>query len=267
MSDDLSPVPQSKDLLVINALNDWTCASCSGTGDLLKMQDEGPLCMTCADLDHLVFLPRGNATLTRRARKASTLSAVVVRFSRARQRYERQGVLVEEPALTQAEAECLADADARALRRAREEQRRDAGDVTFQAAFAEAIQRLYPGCPAGRARQIAEHTAVRGSGRVGRSTAGRNLDSEAISLAVAAAIRHNDTPYDSLLMSGVDRSEARRLVRDDVEGVLQAWAAEDLGHRPGEAPTPTLDESSGGTGGRAGFETSARAVRADRDTR
>ena len=42
----------------------------------------------------LVFLPAGNATLSRRAKQASRLSAVVVRFSRARKRYERQGVLV-----------------------------------------------------------------------------------------------------------------------------------------------------------------------------
>jgi hypothetical protein len=42
-----------------------------------------------------VFLPAGDAALSRRARKASTLSAVVVRFSRPRKRYERQGILVE----------------------------------------------------------------------------------------------------------------------------------------------------------------------------
>jgi hypothetical protein len=51
-------------------------------------------------MDHLVLLPSGgDAGLTRRARKASTLSAVVVRWSRTRQRYERQGLLVEPAAL------------------------------------------------------------------------------------------------------------------------------------------------------------------------
>ena len=63
--------------------------------------------------DHLVFLPRGDAALTRRASKYSTLRAVVVRFSRSRERYERQGLLVEEAALTRAEQECLSDAEAR----------------------------------------------------------------------------------------------------------------------------------------------------------
>jgi len=43
-------------------------------------------------------LPSGDAALTRRAKRASGLSVVVVRFSRARRRYERQGILVEEEA-------------------------------------------------------------------------------------------------------------------------------------------------------------------------
>jgi hypothetical protein len=54
-------------------------------------------------MDHLVFLPSGDAGLTRRAHRASELSAVVVRFSRTRKRYERQGLLVEGAALAQAE--------------------------------------------------------------------------------------------------------------------------------------------------------------------
>jgi hypothetical protein len=60
-------------------------------------------------LDHLIFLPSGNAALTRRAGKYSTLSAVVLQWSRARKRYERQGLLVEEAALQRAQKECLAD--------------------------------------------------------------------------------------------------------------------------------------------------------------
>lgn len=86
------------DLVVVAPLKEWTCTSCSGTGDLLLMQDPGPVCMDCAGLGHLVFLPAGDTGLTRRAHKASELSAVVVRFSRARKRYERQGLLVEQDA-------------------------------------------------------------------------------------------------------------------------------------------------------------------------
>jgi hypothetical protein len=59
------------------------------------VRDKGALCLSCADLDHLLFLPSGDAALTRRARKYSVLSAVVLRWSQARKQYERQGLLVE----------------------------------------------------------------------------------------------------------------------------------------------------------------------------
>ena len=61
--------------------------------------DRGALCLACADLDHLVFLPAGDAAVTRRARKCSALAAVVLKWSQARKRYERQGLLVEPQAL------------------------------------------------------------------------------------------------------------------------------------------------------------------------
>lgn len=63
-------------------------ASCIECGeDLGRMawitlvEDKGAICLSCADLDHLVFLPAGDAALTRRARKHSALSAVVLRKS------------------------------------------------------------------------------------------------------------------------------------------------------------------------------------------
>jgi hypothetical protein len=145
-------------------------------------------------MDHLVFLPSGDAALTRRARRGSGLSAVVVRFSRSRGRYERQGVLVEEAALEQAEAECLADAPARARRRERDALRRASADLKLQTEVAAAITDLYPGCPSERAQAIARHAATRGSGRVGRSAAGRALEEPALKLAVAASVRHQEPP-------------------------------------------------------------------------
>jgi hypothetical protein len=215
---------RSADLVVISPLNDWTCTACASTdGGWLVMEDRGPLCMSCADLAHLVFLPSGDAALTRRARKHSRLSAVLVRFSQARKRYERQGVLVEESAIEQAEAECLADEDARARRRKRERELRSSEDVKFQRELALEITRLFPGCPAARAEAIARHTADRGSGRVGRTAAARTLDPQAVTLALVAAVRHGDTDYDDLLMAGVHRAEARDSVRADVDQVLESW--------------------------------------------
>jgi hypothetical protein len=212
------------DLVVVQPVKDWTCAECGGTGSLLIMDDKGPLCLTCADMDHLAFLPSGDAALTRRAKKASLLSAVVVRWSRARKRYERQGLLVEEAALEQAEQQCLADEDARIRRRERDAERRADEDLELLAHLVMEIARLFPGCPAVRAEAIARHTSLRGSGRVGRSAAGRSLDEKAVTLAVVASIRHEDTEYDSLLMSGVPREAARDRVRPDIDRVLNGWA-------------------------------------------
>jgi hypothetical protein len=89
--------------------------------------------------------------------------------------------------------------------------------------MAQEIACLFPGCPAERAAAIAHHAAVRGSGRVGRSAAGRALEPDAIELAVAAAVRHQDTCYDELLMSGLDRAQARVEVRAEMRSVLDGW--------------------------------------------
>lgn len=213
------------DLVVIEPLNGFTCAGCGGSGPYLIMDDPGPLCLACADLDHLVFLPAGDAALSRRARSGSGLSAVVVRFSRSRKRYERQGILVEEEALARAEEQCLADADARQRRRVRDAERRADQDLEFQSRLAREITRLYPGCPPPRAEAIVAHAAARGSGRVGRSAAARALDPEAIRLAVVASVRHEDTGYDSLLMSGTPREVARDRVRAEIDKILDAWQA------------------------------------------
>jgi hypothetical protein len=212
-----------RDLVAIVPLRDFTCVTCGSTGWLLVMDDAGPHCLTCVDLDHLVFLPAGDTALSQRARRASTLSAIVVKFSRSRKRYERQGILVEPQALELAEQQCLSDEDARRRRRERDQLRRKAEDAVFQERVAAEIARLFPGCPERRAEQIARHTGQRGSGRVGRSAAGRGLDDNAITLAVVASVRHEDTEYDQLLMAGVPRIEAREQVRSAVDQVLDLW--------------------------------------------
>ena len=71
--------------------------------------------------------------------------------------------------------------------------------------------------------RIARHTAERGSGRVGRSAAGRSLEEHALELAVAAWVRHNHTKYDDHLGDGIERFEAREMVRDQVREVVRRW--------------------------------------------
>jgi sarcosine oxidase delta subunit len=67
------------------------------------METPGPVCLHCAGLDDLEFLAAGDALRTRRAKAKSAKSAVVVRFSRSRGSYERQGLLVEPRALADVE--------------------------------------------------------------------------------------------------------------------------------------------------------------------
>jgi hypothetical protein len=72
------------------------------------MEEPGPACLRCAGLDDLAFLPAGDVLLTRRSKARSARSAVVVRFNRSRNRYARQGLLVEPQALAEVEREVAA---------------------------------------------------------------------------------------------------------------------------------------------------------------
>ena len=225
------------DLIVMEPIGEFVCVGCGATEGLLTEEERGPVCLTCADLDHLVFLPSGDATLTRRARSQSTLSAVVVRWNRRRKRNGRRGALVEAGALERAERRGMAaggacgaggagerslltDADARARQRDRARERAVRQDAELVDRMTARIGELFPACPVERARAIADHTALRGSGRVGRSAAGRALDDDALAAAVVASVRHEDTGYDAMLAAGVPREEARTRIRDDLDAVL-----------------------------------------------
>lgn len=220
--------PDSDLLKVFVSTHDVTCEECHedlGRRAFITLVGEPShaFCLSCADLDHLWFLPPGAAALTRRARKYSTLCAVVLKWSRARKRYERQGLLVEEAALQRAETECLADADARRRRAEREAEKRAEIDEAFVARFAREIRKAFPGCPAGREQEIATHACLKYSDRVGRSAAAKQFDEEAIRLAVAANVRHAETGYDTLLARGIPRWEAREQTREGVERVMERW--------------------------------------------
>ena len=154
---------QSKppDLTVIEPLNEWSCTACGGSGWLLFMEGPGPLCMDCADLHHLVFLPAGNAT---RAGAPAGEPAVGGRgaFQSRSQALRAPRDLVEEAALERAEAQCLADEDARA----------SAASATGSAAPTRTwcSRRGWPnwwgGCsPAARWARRGDHAACGGAGQ------------------------------------------------------------------------------------------------------
>jgi hypothetical protein len=215
-----------QEIVVFMVRKDTKCEECGSElwkGSMLRVERERGLCLACADLDHLEYLPRGDAVVTRRASKYSKLRAVVVRWSRTRKRYERQGILVEPEAIDRAEVESLADADVRARRAERAALVREAHDQEFIASFARAIRNYFPNCPAGEENQIAEHACRKYSGRVGRSAAAKELDSEPVRLAVIAHIRHVHTNYDELLCRFGDRETAREMIQDKVATILTRW--------------------------------------------
>ncbi|MGD9722239.1 MAG: DUF2293 domain-containing protein [Pirellulales bacterium] len=229
-----APAEQRAGLKVFISSRDSRCDECGEAlrrgAWILLAGGRGALCLACADLDHLTFLHPGNAALTRRAQKHSRLSAVVLKFRRGR--YERQGLLVEEAGLAKAEAECLADEDLRLRRQAREAQRREELDERYVGRFARRVRDLFPGCPVGREQTIAEHACRKHSGRVGRSAAAKELDEQAVRMAVVAHIRHVLTNYDELLGTGHERSEARRLVAAQIDEWLRSWTQNPAGPAP-----------------------------------
>ena len=221
-----TPRDKGDDLVAFITRHDGTCSECKTEffrGNFIRVENGQPLCLDCADLGHLEFLPRGDAAITRRATKHSPLRVVVVEWSRSRKRYERQGILVTSDAIRAAESESLADAELRARQRARAAERRDAQEPAFIAKVTDAIRAQYPGCPADESARIAAWACEKHSGRVGRTAAAKELDPEPLRLAVIAHIRHEHTPYDRLLMRHGDRRLARQEVHSRIAGILARW--------------------------------------------
>ena len=78
---------QTDKLKVFISNRESTCDECHEKPGrqawILLAGERGALCLACADLDHLAFLPSGNAALTRRAKKHSRLHAVVLKWERS----------------------------------------------------------------------------------------------------------------------------------------------------------------------------------------
>src|SRR5438067_10821679 len=144
----VSAKQQKEEIRVFISHRESVCDECheelGSKAWITLVRDKGALCLACADLDQLVFLPSGDAALTRRAKKHSVLSAVVLKWSRARKRYERQGLLVDERALELAEREGLADLEIRARRNERAAERRAELDSKLAERFALRIREFFP---------------------------------------------------------------------------------------------------------------------------
>ncbi len=218
--------PASQEIVVTIAVKDHPCDQCGEellAGDFQRPINDSRICLSCAKLDALEFLPRGDAAISRRAAKYSAQKIVVVKWSKARNRFERQGILAAPEAIERARAESLADAAARETRRQRNAKVRAAEDRQYVGAMAEQIKRLFPGCPPVEAKQIAGHACAKYSGRVGRSAAAKDFEPAAIRLAVIAHIRHTHSRYDDLLAAGWSREASREKVWPQVERVMLQW--------------------------------------------
>ncbi len=207
---------------------DAQCTACGAglvRGEFLTIdRAHGSRCLKCAGLDGLVLLPSGDTALTRRAVARSSRSAVVLKFSRARKRNERQGVLVEESAIEQAKRENASDEARRQVQRQQRRVRGEAVEREYGVAFAARVLELFPGASAEQADAIAARACEKYSGRVGRSAQAKALAEDAITLAVRAHIRHAHTDYERLLAEGREPAEARASVRPAIERVLARWS-------------------------------------------
>jgi hypothetical protein len=144
------------------------CGTEPRSGNFIQIsRDTGIRCLSCAGFSDLVFLGSGDAALTRRAVALSSRHAVVVKFSRAPKRNERQGVLVEASAIQRAEQACAQDEEAREAKRIKRQARDEIADREYRARFTEGILDLFPSCPADKAKSISEHACRKYSWRVG----------------------------------------------------------------------------------------------------
>ena len=214
-------------LAVFYSEHDQKCAECNRDIEthslIFNKTVNGAICLACAGLDGLVVLPSGNTALTVRSRKYSKISAPILRYNKARKRYERQGILVEEQSLEQAKLDCESDAAKRAIQRKKSAVRRDKLDLEYQERFTARIRQLFPHCPAQKEFEIAKHACEKYSGRVGRSADAKALNDQYVRLAVIAHVRHTETDYDNLLSGRHKKREARKQIRDSVEETLLLW--------------------------------------------
>lgn len=195
------------------------CDRCGALGRFVVPQGIDALCLRCAGYGGLVFLRSGNATLTLRARRASSQCLIVYRMKRGRRgRYGRAelrrcGVLVEPDALARVERDLEAAwgwSPAKAVGSCQELQNDVLANVT----------ELYPSCPPDDARVIAEWIVHKARARNPR------IDVDMIERAVEQHARVHRSEYVALRRAGHNGSEARFLVRREVREVLAAWRLE-----------------------------------------
>lgn len=78
------------------------------------------------------------------------------------------------------------------------------------------IRRMHPGCPEFAVEWFAAEIAGKSWKRV---TLGK-----AVGITMQTHLRHNHTDYDTLLLSGIGRREARRRVQPRITAMILSWS-------------------------------------------
>ena len=104
--------PEKEKNFVFSLSRTSRCHNCDrklAPGDIVKLEnsrdDKEALCRSCADLNSLELVLKGNAKISRLANKYSTITYIVMKWSDTWKTYERIGILVKPEAVDQAEAE------------------------------------------------------------------------------------------------------------------------------------------------------------------
>lgn len=219
-----SPRPTDETLIILLQKQD-SCVRCRNAlavGDIAQLAGKRVICQNCCGWGGYVWVPSGDATLTRRLGK-SGLAVAVKAWNKRKNRWERRGTLAPEDVLADAQASCAMDEDQRAITREKSRARAAVQDQLYIQAFADALRREFPSMPAEREYAIARHACEKHSGRVGRTAAAKQFDREMMTVAVIAHIRHLHTDYDYMLDGGVRKRDARDEIRRDVQKILTSW--------------------------------------------
>ena len=194
-------------------------------GDLFVSESEKTkgICFDCSPFTNYYLLPPGDAALTRRSKKHSTLCGVIQEWNQRRRRYERKGQYIELAAFEQARLECSTDKEDRAVKNKKAAIVREKQDKIYIQEFAKVIRSHYPNCPKNREVAIAQHACQKYSGRVGRTAEAKEFNKKMVDLAVEAHIRHTETNYDLQFGKGKTKREIRGDVKFDISKTLNNW--------------------------------------------
>ncbi|SDM28614.1 DUF2293 domain-containing protein [Ensifer sp. YR511] len=77
------------------------------------------------------------------------------------------------------------------------------------------VRKKHPGCPDFAVERIAAEIA-------GREWKGATLG-RAVGIVMQSTLRHLMTEYETLLLHGIDREDARRRVQPKIEAMLAVW--------------------------------------------